>query len=39
MHANTVRYRLRRAVELFGLDLDDADQMLVLWLSLRAAQG
>jgi hypothetical protein len=38
-HTNTVRYRLRRAVELFGLDLDDADQMLVLWLSLRAAQG
>lgn len=38
-HPNTVRYRLRRAVELFGLDLSDPDQVLVLWLSLRAAQG
>jgi DNA-binding PucR family transcriptional regulator len=36
-HPNTVRYRLRRAVELFALDLDDPDQMLMLWLSLRAA--
>jgi len=37
-HPNTVRYRLRRAVELFGLDPSDPDQMLVLWLSLRTAQ-
>jgi DNA-binding PucR family transcriptional regulator len=35
-HPNTVRYRVRRAVQLFGLDLGDPDQMLVLWLSLRA---
>jgi len=38
-HPNTVRYRLRRAVELFGLDLDDPDEVLVLWLSLRTAGG
>ncbi len=36
-HPNTVRYRIRRAVELFGLDLGDPDEVLVLWLSLRAA--
>lgn len=39
MHPNTVRYRLRRAVELFGLDLTEPDEMLVLWLSLRVARG
>ena len=38
-HANTVRYRVRRAVELFGLDLNDPDEVLVLWLSLRAASS
>jgi DNA-binding PucR family transcriptional regulator len=38
-HPNTVRYRIRRAVELFGLDLGDPDEVLVLWLSLRAATG
>lgn len=36
MHPNTLRYRLRRARELFGLDLDDPDQVLTLWLSLRS---
>lgn len=35
MHPNTLRYRLRRARDLFGLDLDDPDQVLSLWLSLR----
>jgi len=36
-HPNTVRYRIRRAVERFDLDLGDPDEVLVLWLSLRAA--
>ncbi|MGA9873690.1 MAG: helix-turn-helix domain-containing protein [Rhodococcus sp. (in: high G+C Gram-positive bacteria)] len=35
LHANTFRYRLRRAKELFGLDLDDADTRLLVWLTLR----
>jgi DNA-binding PucR family transcriptional regulator len=35
VHPNTFRYRLRRLVELFGLDLDDADERLVLELQLR----
>lgn len=34
VHANTVRYRLRRAVDLFDLDLSAADQVLPLWLAL-----
>lgn len=38
-HPNTLRYRLRRARELFGLDLDDPDQVLALWLSLRSLDG
>ncbi len=37
-HANTVRYRLRRARELFGIDLDDPDAVLVLWLTLRSSR-
>jgi hypothetical protein len=36
VHANTVRYRLRRAASLFDLDLTDPDQVLPLWLALRA---
>lgn len=36
VHANTFRYRLRRARELFDLDLDDPDVRLVTWLQLRA---
>lgn len=39
MHPNTLRYRLRRARDLFGLDLDDPDQVLALWLSLRSHDG
>jgi hypothetical protein len=36
VHPNTVRYRLRRAAELFDLDLTDPEQLLPLWLALRA---
>lgn len=39
VHPNTLRYRLRRASELFGLDLSSADQVLALWLALRALTG
>ncbi|MFD1547264.1 PucR family transcriptional regulator [Nonomuraea guangzhouensis] len=35
VHPNTVRYRLVRAQEIFGFDLSDPDQRLVLWLRLR----
>ncbi|WP_306323018.1 MULTISPECIES: CdaR family transcriptional regulator [unclassified Streptomyces] len=35
IHANTLRYRLRRARELGGLDLDDPDVRLVVELGLR----
>lgn len=37
IHQNTLRYRLRRAHELFDIDLDNADDTLMLWLSLRLA--
>ncbi|MFA9444605.1 PucR family transcriptional regulator [Egicoccus sp. AB-alg6-2] len=35
IHENTLRYRLRRLNELFGLDLDGHDARLVVWLQLR----
>jgi hypothetical protein len=35
IHQNTFRYRLRRARELFQLDLDDPDERLLTWLRLR----
>ncbi|WP_029137061.1 PucR family transcriptional regulator [Nakamurella lactea] len=35
VHENTVRYRIRRAEELLGLDLTDPDTVLVSWLQLR----
>jgi hypothetical protein len=35
VHANTLRYRVRRAVEVSGLDLDDPDERLVTELQLR----
>ncbi|GAB3897368.1 hypothetical protein GCM10029964_080080 [Kibdelosporangium lantanae] len=35
VHPNTIRYRLARAEEIFGFDLDNADERLVLWLRLR----
>jgi DNA-binding PucR family transcriptional regulator len=38
LHQNTLRYRLRRAQELFGVDLSHADDTLALWLSLRVAE-
>ncbi|MFC6706868.1 PucR family transcriptional regulator [Flexivirga alba] len=39
LHPNTVRYRIRRAEDLFGLKLDDADETLVIWLAIRVAQN
>lgn len=35
VHPNTLRYRLRRIVEISGLDLDDPDERLVTDLQLR----
>jgi DNA-binding PucR family transcriptional regulator len=35
VHPNTFRYRIRRLVELFDLDLEDADERVVLELQLR----
>ncbi|GAA3825299.1 PucR family transcriptional regulator [Streptomyces phyllanthi] len=35
VHPNTLRYRIRRASELFGIDLQDPDEALLLWLRLR----
>ncbi|MEU5879848.1 helix-turn-helix domain-containing protein [Spirillospora sp. NPDC047279] len=35
VHPNTLRYRVRRAAELAGIDLDDADERLVTMLQLR----
>ncbi|MDC7340400.1 helix-turn-helix domain-containing protein [Streptomyces lydicus] len=35
VHPNTLKYRLRRARELFGLALDDPDVRLSCWLQLR----
>jgi DNA-binding PucR family transcriptional regulator len=34
LHQNTLRYRLRRMQEIFGIDPAQPDDMLVLWLSL-----
>jgi hypothetical protein len=36
VHVNTVRYRLSRVQTLFGLDLDDPETRLLLWLQLWA---
>jgi DNA-binding PucR family transcriptional regulator len=35
VHPNTFRYRLRRLVEIGGIDLDDADTRLSVMLQLR----
>ncbi|MDQ0728296.1 PucR family transcriptional regulator [Microbacterium sp. W4I20] len=35
IHPNTLRYRLARIAELFGIDFDQADDTLLLWLTLR----
>ena len=37
LHQNTFRHRMRRMTEIFGLNLDDPDERLVLWLMLRTA--
>jgi hypothetical protein len=39
LHPTTVRYRLRRAGEITGLDLSDPDQRLAAQLQLRLAAG
>jgi DNA-binding PucR family transcriptional regulator len=39
VHPNTFRYRMRRMVELFELDLDDPDERVVLELQLRFARS
>ncbi|MFJ8024300.1 PucR family transcriptional regulator [Streptomyces sp. NPDC096311] len=39
VHANTCRYRLRQARQQLGIDLDDPDERLVLWLQLRTLGG
>ena len=36
LHRNTLRYRVARAVDLLGLDLDDPDVAAQTWLALRA---
>jgi DNA-binding PucR family transcriptional regulator len=38
IHPNTLRYRLRRARELLGIDLENPDDTLILWLGLRMAE-
>ncbi|MFC7625576.1 PucR family transcriptional regulator [Microlunatus sp. GCM10028923] len=38
VHENTVRYRVRRAQEIFGIDLTDPDELLITWLQLRLLQ-
>jgi DNA-binding PucR family transcriptional regulator len=35
IHPDTLKYRLRRARELFSLDLDHPDDPLSCWLQLR----
>lgn len=39
LHPNTLRYRLRRARERFGIDLDDPDTRLVLALAVRLTEA
>ncbi|MFF4343076.1 PucR family transcriptional regulator [Kitasatospora sp. NPDC001540] len=38
IHPNTLKYRLRRAGDLFGLDLEHPDDRLSCWLQLRTAR-
>jgi hypothetical protein len=37
VHPNTLRYRLRRASELFGVMTEDPDERLATWLQLRVS--
>ncbi|MDQ1013210.1 sugar diacid utilization regulator [Streptomyces sp. V4I23] len=39
VHPNTCRYRLRQAQQHLGIDLEDPDERLVLWLQLRTLGG
>ncbi|MEU9455216.1 helix-turn-helix domain-containing protein [Streptomyces sp. NPDC048277] len=39
VHPNTCRYRLRQVRQHVGIDLDDPDERLVLWLQLRVLAG
>ncbi|MEU9285002.1 helix-turn-helix domain-containing protein [Streptomyces sp. NPDC048275] len=39
VHPNTCRYRLKQAQQQLGIDLDDPDERLVLWLQLRTLGG
>ncbi|MEV6051093.1 helix-turn-helix domain-containing protein [Streptomyces sp. NPDC052107] len=39
VHPNTCRYRLRQLQQHAGVDLDQPDERLVLWLQLRALAG
>ena len=39
VHPNTLRYRLRRATELFNIGLDDPDDRLSVWIQLRLASA
>nr|WP_307082415.1 helix-turn-helix domain-containing protein [Streptomyces canus] len=39
MHPNTCRYRLKQVRKQVGIDLDDPDERLVLWLQLRVLAG
>ncbi|MEV0262332.1 helix-turn-helix domain-containing protein [Streptomyces sp. NPDC050617] len=39
VHPNTCRYRLRQAGRQLGINLDDPDERLVLWLQLRTLAG
>ncbi|WP_079151700.1 PucR family transcriptional regulator [Streptomyces sp. RTd22] len=39
VHPNTCRYRLRQVRSQLGIDLDDPDERLVLWLQLRTLAG
>ncbi|MEU0947509.1 helix-turn-helix domain-containing protein [Streptomyces canus] len=38
IHENTLRYRIKRIHEVFGIDLNDAETRLVTWLGLRLRQ-
>ncbi|MBO9704908.1 MAG: helix-turn-helix domain-containing protein, partial [Arthrobacter sp.] len=39
LHQNTLRYRLKRIRELFDVELGHADDVLLLWISLRVMQA